>query len=131
MNSQRTPQIRLYGNLGADPEARTLKERTVTREVYDPIADDVVTRTYTDPAREIHTASLAVNAREEDGEEITRWHPLVDFQGHLASFHKGDRLEVHGFLRTRSFTSKDGEEKTVRELVVTKASIAKPRPKAA
>ena len=125
MNSQRTPQIHLYGNLGADPETHILPERTATRDVYDPITDDVVTREFNDPERELRTASLAVNVKV-DGEDITRWHRLVDFDGHLAHFEKGNRLKVRGFFRHRSFT-KDGETKTVRELVVTAAAIAKPK----
>jgi len=123
MNSQRTPQIHLYGNLGADPETKTLPERTVTREVYDPIVDDAVERDFTTPERQFRTASLAVNAK--DGEsEITRWHRLVDFEEHLATYRKGDRLKVRGFFRTRTYT-KDGEQKSIRELVVTAACLEK------
>ena len=29
--------ITLYGNVGADPETRTIPGRQVTKEVYDPI----------------------------------------------------------------------------------------------
>ncbi|HXZ27427.1 MAG TPA: hypothetical protein VEG08_05435, partial [Terriglobales bacterium] len=73
MDSQHTPQINLYGNLGADPEIKTLRPRSVEREVYDPIADGVVTKTFEQPARQIRTASLAVNAKDAQGEELTRW----------------------------------------------------------
>jgi len=117
----RAPVVTLDDYVGAVPEPRTLQERSVTLEVDDPITDDVVTREFTNPERQIRIASLAVNAKV-DGEVITRWHRLVDFEEHLAGFEKGNRLKVHGFFRNRTFTQ-DGEEKTVRELVVTSAQI--------
>ena len=55
MNSQRTPHITLYGNLGADPETRTLRGRTVTKEHYDIAKDEVVTQEHTTAEREIRT----------------------------------------------------------------------------
>ena len=122
MNSQRTPHITLYGNLGADPETRILKGRTVTKEHYDIAKDEVVTREHTTAEREIRTGSLAVNGRDQDEEPITRWHRLVDFQEHLAACRKGDRLKVTGFFRDRSYM-KDGEEKSIRELVLASAEI--------
>jgi single-stranded DNA-binding protein len=122
MTSQRTPRITVYGNLGADPETRTLKGRTVTKEFYDFIKDEAVTEVHTTPERQIRTASLAVNGRDEDGDEITRWHRLVDFEEHLAACRKGDRLKVIGYFRDRSYR-KDGEEKTIRELIVASAEI--------
>src|SRR6185369_16827465 len=84
MNSQRTPHITLYGNLGADPETRTLKGRTVTKEYYDFAKDEAVTQEHTLPERQIRTVGLAVNGRDENDELITRWHRLVDFEEHLA-----------------------------------------------
>jgi single-stranded DNA-binding protein len=122
MNSQRTPRITLYGNLGADPETRILKGRTLTKEFYDIAKDEVVTREHTTAERQIRTASLAVNGRDENGEEIVRWHRLVDFEEHLAACHKGDRLKVTGFFRDRTYLQ-DGEEKTIRELIVAAAEI--------
>jgi hypothetical protein len=65
---------------------------------------------------------LAVNGRDEDGKEIVRWHRLVDFEEHLAGCHKGNRLKVTGYFRNRTYR-KDGEEKTLRELIVTAAEI--------
>jgi single-strand DNA-binding protein len=130
MDSQRTPQITLYGNLGADPETKTLPARTVTREVYDPALEDVVTRDFDQAERQIHTASLAVNGKDGDGNEITSWLGLVDFEEHLTGFRKGDRLKVYGRYRTRTFTAKGGEEKTVREIVVIAASLEKRKARA-
>jgi len=122
MKSQRTPRITVYGNLGADPETRTLQGRTVTKERYDFAKDDVVSEAHTTDEREIRIASLAVNGRDENDKETTRWHRLVDFEEHLAACHKGDRLKVTGYFRTRNYR-KDGEEKSIRELIVASAEI--------
>jgi single-stranded DNA-binding protein len=122
MTSQRTPRITLYGNLGADPETRNLKGRTVTKEFYDFAKDEAVTQEHTTDERQIRTASLAVNGRDEHNEEITRWHRLVDFQEHLADCLKGDRLKVTGYFRDRPYM-KDGVEKSIRELIVASAEI--------
>jgi single-stranded DNA-binding protein len=122
MNGQRTPQITLFGNLGGDPETRTLKGRTVTREAYDIVTDEVIVREHTTDDRQIRIASLAVNGKDDNGDEISRWHRLVDFADHLDHCLKGDRLKVTGYFRDRPYV-KDGEEKTIRELIVTAAAI--------
>jgi single-stranded DNA-binding protein len=124
MTTQRTPQISFYGNLGGDPETRTLAGNIRTQEIYDPIIDDVVVREYTTPSRQIRIASLAVSARDEAGREITRWHRLVDFQDQLLSYRKGDRIKVRGYFRDRQYV-KDGETKTIRELIVTGAELVR------
>ena len=123
MTNQRTPHVTLFGNLGADPETRTLSGRTVTREFYDPILDDAVVREFTTQAREIRTASLAVNAKDENGDPLpTRWIRLVDFENHLTTYRKGDRIRVRVYFKTRQYTQ-DGETKTIREFVVTAAEL--------
>ena len=122
MTSQRTPHVTLYGNLGADPETRTLTGRTITRDVYDAIIDETLTREYTTQDRELRTASLAVNAKDEHGEDLTRWIRLVDFNEHLTTYRKGDRIKVRGYFKERQY-SKDGETKTIREFVVTAAEL--------
>jgi len=124
MNSQRTLQITLYGNLGADPEIKILPGRTVSREVYDSILDDAVVKDFTTAARQIRTASLAVNGQDDSGAKITRWLRLVDLADHLTAYRKGDRIKVRGFFRNRTYV-KDGEQKSIRELVVTAASLEK------
>src|SRR5689334_17906089 len=88
-----TPVVKLYGNLGQDPVLHTLSERVYTRSVYDASADDVVEREFRQPARELRTFSVAVNGKDEDGNPLpTRLHRCVDWQGHSASFGKGDRV---------------------------------------
>jgi len=132
MSNQRTPQVTLVGNLGGDPEIKTITGRTSTRDSYDPISDEVVVKETTAPDRQIRTASLAVSAADSDGTEITRWHRLVDFQDHLATYIKGDCIKVRGYFRDRQYL-KDGERKTIREFIVTssKAIFLKPREEAA
>jgi single-stranded DNA-binding protein len=53
----------------------------------------------------------------------------VDFHNHLADCRKGDRLKVTGYFRDRSYR-KDGEEKSIRELILTATEIQPKRPKA-
>jgi single-stranded DNA-binding protein len=129
MNGKRTPQITLFGNLGDDPKSHTLNGRTVSQEVYDIVADQVVVREHTTPDRQIRTVSLAVNGKDEDDVEIVRWHRLVDFAGYLTDCRKGDRLKVIGYFRDRTYT-KDGEQKSIRELVLTAAEIQPKKDKA-
>ncbi|HEX3555896.1 MAG TPA: hypothetical protein VIA62_21985, partial [Thermoanaerobaculia bacterium] len=112
---------------GADPKTHTLKGRTVSQERYDVATDEVVVHEKTTDERQIHTVGLAVNGRDENGLEITRWHRLVDFGKHLTGCHKGDRLKVTGFFRDRTYL-KDGEEKSIRELIVTASEIQPKRP---
>jgi single-stranded DNA-binding protein len=122
MTSQRTPHVTLFGNLGADPETRTLPGRAITREVYDAIIDETVIREFTTKDRELRTASLAINAKNERGEVFTRWIRLVDFNEHLTTYRKGDRIKVRGYFKERQYT-KDGETKTIKEFVVTAAEL--------
>ena len=129
MNGKRTPQITLFGNLGADPETHTLNGRTVSQEVYDIVTDQVVVREHTTDERQIRTVSLAVNGKDGDGEEIVRWHRLVDFADYLTGCQKGDRLKVTGYFRDRTYT-KNGEQKSIRELVLTAAEIQPKKDKA-
>jgi single-stranded DNA-binding protein len=120
----RTPQIHLFGNLGGDPETKTLPGRTFNRDVYDAILDDVVEKEYTTPDREILVASLAVNYKTGDGTPQTRWIRLVDHQHLLRLRRKGDRIRVDGFFRDRQYIDrKTGELKTIRELIVTAAEL--------
>jgi single-stranded DNA-binding protein len=126
MNGQRTQQFNLYGTLGGDPETHTLKARTVTRKGYDINLDDIVDQEHTIAERQIHTVSLAINGRSEDGEEILRWHRLVDFADYLSNCRKGDRVKVKGYFRERTYLKGD-EEKTIREIVLTATAEIQPK----
>jgi single-stranded DNA-binding protein len=132
MSTQNTTQVTLTGNLGGDPETKTLTGQTVSRSTFDPSLDDVVTEVFTKSDREIRVASLAINYTDAEGQEKTRWIRLVDFQGHLAPYGKGDCLSVQGYFKNRQYI-KEGETKEIREFVVTssRAIFVKDREEAA
>jgi single-stranded DNA-binding protein len=122
--TQKTLNVKLYGNLGGDPELRSTREQVITRAVYDALIDDAVERDFHKPAREFHTFSLAVNTKDTEGQPITRWHRCIDWNGLTATYRKGDRIAVTGFFKVRRY-EKDGETKEYRELVVTAARLEK------
>jgi hypothetical protein len=59
--------VTLYGNVGRNPESRTIDGREITRNVYDPVIDDFVERTFTMPSRDLRTFTLAISANDDDG----------------------------------------------------------------
>ncbi len=123
--TQKTLIVKLYGNLGGDPELRSTREQVTTRSVYDLIIDDAVERDFHKPSRELRTFSLAVNGRDREGNPLpTRWIRCVDWNGLTATYRKGDRVAVTGFFKVRTY-EKDGETKEIRELVVTEARLEK------
>jgi single-stranded DNA-binding protein len=123
------PQITLYGNLGGDPQPRTIPAKTVERAVYDVVSDDVVEREIATPEREVRTFSIAVTGRNADGETVTRWIHCDDWNGHSKDVKKGDRVRVKGFFRERRY-DRDGETVTARIFVIKDLAVerhAKPR----
>jgi single-stranded DNA-binding protein len=122
--AQKTLTVKLYGNLGGDPQLRSTSAQVITRPVYDPLLDDAVEREFQKPGREFRTFSIAVNAKDADGQPITRWHRCIDWNGLTATYRKGDRVALSGFFKVRSY-EKDGETKTFRELVITGARLEK------
>ena len=114
--------ITLYGNLGGDPEVKTTQSKDVSREVYDPIVDDLVEKNFTQPGKEYRTFSLAVSKKDESGQPITRWIRCVDWKAASELLHKGDRVAVKGHFRTRTY-EKNGEQKIARDFVVESARI--------
>lgn len=120
--TKNTLTVKLYGNLGGDPELRSTREQVITRSVYDALIDDAVERDFHKPAREFRTFSLAVSAKDGEGQTITRWHRCIDWEGLTATYRKGDRVALTGFFKTRTY-QKDGETKQVRELVITGAKL--------
>jgi single-stranded DNA-binding protein len=114
--------ITLYGNVGGDPETRTLPAKEVAKSYYDPIVDEVVERQYTTSDREVRTFSIAVSKRDPDGKDVTRWIRCDDWNQHSRLVAKGDRVKVKGYFRERSY-EKDGETKTVRDFVVKDLKI--------
>jgi hypothetical protein len=86
--------VTLYGNVGKDPELRTLPAREVTKEVYDSIIDDVVERAYTTRERELRTFSIAVSGRDDQGQPITRWIRCTDWHNLSRLVFPGYRVQV-------------------------------------
>jgi len=109
--------IPLYGNVGANPETRTIPARTAHRDVYDVLLDKVVTEEVAVPERELRTFSIAVNQRTEENETVTRWIRCDDWDGHSKLVSTGDRVKVLGYFKERRY-EKDGEMKTVRTFTV-------------
>jgi single-stranded DNA-binding protein len=120
--TKKTLTVKLYGNLGRDPELRSTREQVYIRPVYDSLIDDAIEREFHKPGRDFRTFTLAVNAKDAQGQSITRWHRCIDWQGLTATYRKGDRVALTGFFKVRKY-EKDGEIKEMRELVVTEAKL--------
>ncbi len=113
--------VTITGNLGADPQLRTLPARTYTTLVYDKIIDDMVEREVTFPAKEYRTFSVAVRSH---GEDKDRWVSCSDWDNLSAICRKGDRVELKGTLHRREY-EKDGQLKIFTELRISGLSIKK------
>ena len=83
-------------------------------------------KTFTGGSR-IAECSLATSERYKDRngdwQDETQWHKLI-IGGKLADIaeryvHKGDPLFVQGVLKYRTYTDRDGNERTVTEIRVT------------
>lgn len=99
-------KVILLGNLGKDPEVRMSAE-----------------------GKPIASFSLATSESwsSADGTKQTRteWHRVVIFNEHLASvterfLKKGQKIYIEGQLRTRKWTDPNGQEVTIREVVLTR-----------
>lgn len=99
----KTNHVQLIGNLGTNPKLSTtgdnmmcLSVSMATHEVY----------------------------KNQNGEKVqnTTWHRLVAF-GKVANLineytKQGSKLMVHGRLQTRTYTSKEGKDNYITEIVV-------------
>lgn len=102
MNTLRN-SVRLYGNVGQDPEVKSLENGT-----------------------KLAKFSLATSDRHKDakGEWVdeTTWHNLVVFGKQVdiveKYVNKGDKLFVEGKLTNRSYEGKDGAKKYFTEVVI-------------
>jgi len=86
-------EVRLIGNLGADPEIR--------QSAYGAVAN-----------LSVATTKKWKDKKSGEWQEQTEWHRVVAF-GFPAEFaeqwmHKGDQIYVAGSLQTRKWTNKDG-----------------------
>ena len=97
-------KVILIGNLGDDPEARSLNN-----------GGEVVNL----------RVATSENWKDKDGnrQERTEWHRVVIFNKNLAEvaekyLRKGSKVYVEGQLQTRKWTDKDGAEKYSTEVVL-------------
>lgn len=120
--SQKSQVVTLYGNLGKDPETRTLQPSSGTYGHYDPIIDEIVELPYTREAREFLIFSLAV---QKKGMTEPRWIPCVDWESLCHLYRKGDRLRLTGYFQTRTYTDKHQQQKQIRQFVVQTANLEK------
>lgn len=100
-------KVLLIGNLGKDPEIRTMSD-----------------------GKEIANLTIATSESWRDkatGEkkEKTEWHRVVVFNDGLANvvkkyLKKGSKVYIEGALQTRKWTDKDGVEKYSTEVVLQK-----------
>ena len=96
-------KVILVGNLGAQPELRTLPSGSVVANLR------------------LATSETRKNRAAGSTTEHTEWHRIVlfDRQAELASqyLHKGSQVYIEGKLRTRKFQSQDGSEKYITEVI--------------
>jgi single-stranded DNA-binding protein len=116
--------ITLYGNVGADPETRTIPGKPITKAIYDEMIDEVVEREFTTSDRELRTFSIAVELPNTHDEKSTRWIHCADWKDLSPLVRKGDRVKVTGRFSERSY-EKDGVTKIWREFILETLSIVR------
>ena len=100
-------KVILVGNLGADPEVRTL-----------PSGNKVVNLS-------VATSDSWRDKNSGERKEKTEWHRVVIFSEGLAKvaeqyLRKGSKVYLEGALQTRKWTNKDGQEQYSTEVVLQK-----------
>lgn len=98
-------KVQLIGNLGRDPEVRTLQS-----------GGKVVNLS-------IATSESWIDKRSGEHREQTEWHRVVIFSDGLANvvetyLHKGSKVYVEGALKTRKWTDQHNEERYSTEVVL-------------
>jgi single-strand DNA-binding protein len=108
-------EVILVGRLGGDPEIR-----------------------FTKGGKAVCDISIAVNTQQKRGngsETVTNWHRCVLWQ-RLAedaqkTLKKGSLVRVEGFQKSREFTGRDGETRTIVEIIADKFTALDSMPKSA
>src|ERR1700759_2974905 len=100
-------KVILVGNLGKDPEIRTLQSGTKVANLS------------------VATSETWNDRQSGERKERTEWHRVVIFNERLADvaekfLRKGSKVYVEGALQTRKWTDKDGQEKYTTEVVLGK-----------
>lgn len=98
-------KVILVGNLGGDPEIRTLENGTKVAQL-----SIATTESYKD--------------RDGNWQDQTEWHRIVAWR-HLAEraenyLKKGSKVYVEGKLRTRSWTNKENQTQYTTEIIIDK-----------
>lgn len=103
-------KIQLIGNLGKDPELRTLEGGIAT--VSFPLA-----------------TSEHYKDKNGDRQENTEWHSITGWRGLAENMNKllkkGSSVYIEGKLKTRSWTTKEGEKKYITEVVAEQFILLK------
>lgn len=96
-------KVTLIGNLGKDPETKTIDEKFVVTKF---------------------TLATTESYKDEKGEKhsLTEWHNIVlwNKQAELAAKYlkKGSKIYLEGKIKTRSYENKEGQNKQVTEIIV-------------
>jgi single-strand DNA-binding protein len=98
-------KVILIGNLGSDPEARTMQS-----------GDEVVNFS-------IATSERWKDKASGDWKERTQWHKVVIFNQGLVNvaknyLHKGSKVYIEGQLETRDWEDKEGRKQYTTEVVL-------------
>jgi len=100
-------KVILIGNLGADPEVRTMNDGN-------PVVN-----------LRIATSENWKDKSTGERREKTEWHRVVIFNEHLARvakdyLKKGSKVYIEGALQTRKWTDQSGQDKYTTEIVLQK-----------
>lgn len=106
-------RIDLLGRLTADPELRMT-------------SGDVAVSTFTLAVERDYKSQNG--QREADFITITCWRGTAEFVSR--NFSKGQMMAVTGRLQNRQYTDKDGNKRTVSEIIADNVYFAGPRPDA-
>ena len=98
-------KVILVGNLGRDPEVRTMQDGN-------PVVN-----------MSVATSETWRDRNSGERRERTEWHRVVIFNEHLAEIaqkylHKGSKIYVEGQLQTRKWTDQSGQERYSTEVVL-------------
>jgi|SRR5579871_5594120 len=98
-------KVILVGNLGKDPEIRTLQSGTKVANLS------------------VATSETWNDRQSGERKERTEWHRVVIFNDRLADvaerfLRKGRKVYVEGALETRKYTDQSGQEKYTTEVVL-------------
>ena len=101
-------KVILIGNLGADPEIRTLENGTKVARIR--IATS-----------ESYTNKEGMRVENTEWHSITLWRQLADITEKYLS--KGKQVYVEGKLQTRSWKDKEGNDRYTTEIVADKMQM--------